>query len=331
MRPVDAVLAVTFRCNARCAMCGIWQTPAGQELAPDVYRKLPGSLRDVNLTGGEPFLRDDLPRVHEAVHAAAPGVRIIVSSNGLLTEKIVAALREMSRLEPRIGLAISLDGPAEIHDALRGIPNSHDRALRTLEEVRQAGITNLRLAFTATRRNTEHLGYVYDLSRKLGIEFTCAIEHGSEHYFHTPPPNERLPLAPLRAALLPVIREELSSFSPKRWARAWFMHGQLDYVATGKRPLPCYAGRDFFFMDPAGDLFTCNAAPWKLGNLKERSFDEICESPDALASCRKAANCTSGCWMICSARTAIRRAAPKVVAWALRAKLLGLPKSETAA
>ncbi len=70
MKPVDAVIAVTYRCNARCAMCGIWKSQPGPDLPPEVYRKLPSSLRDVNLTGGEPFLRDDLAAVHEAATAA---------------------------------------------------------------------------------------------------------------------------------------------------------------------------------------------------------------------------------------------------------------------
>jgi MoaA/NifB/PqqE/SkfB family radical SAM enzyme len=331
MRPVDAVVAVTFRCNARCAMCGIWKTEAGQELPPEAYRKLPDSLRDVNLTGGEPFLREDLPAIHAAVCAAAPGVQTITSSNGLMTERIVETVREMAKTEPNVGVAISLDGPAEVHDRVRAIPKAHERALRTLRELQQAGIANLRFAFTATTENTDHMRYVYDLSRELGVQFTCAIQHGSEHYFHTPPPEERLPLDELRAQFLPIMRDELRSMSPKRWARAWFMRGQLEFVATGRRPLPCSAGSDFFFLDPAGDLFVCNAAPWKMGNLKERSFNEIWSSPEAEESRRKVARCASGCWMICSARTAIRRAAPRVLLWALRAKFFGIPEMEPAA
>jgi MoaA/NifB/PqqE/SkfB family radical SAM enzyme len=331
MRPVDAVLAVTFRCNARCAMCGIWKTEPGPELPPETYLKLPDSLRDVNLTGGEPFLREDLPAVHAAVRKAAPRARTIVSSNGLLTSRIVAAVREMAKLEPELGVAISLDGPPEVHDRLRDIPNAHDRALKTLRELQRAGFRDLRLAFTATTGNLSRMRYVYDLSRELGVQFTCAIQHGSEHYFHAPPPEERLPIEELRAQFLPIMRDELRTMSPKRWARAWFMRGQLQFVASGRRPLPCYGGSDFFFLDPEGDLFVCNAAPWKMGNLQERSFDEIWSSPEAAEARGKVARCTSGCWMICSARTAIRRAAPRVLLWALRAKFLGLPDTEPTA
>lgn len=328
MRPVDAVVAVTFRCNARCAMCGIWKTEPGGDLSPEMYRRLPDSLRDVNLTGGEPFMRDDLPAVHEAVRSAAPRARTVISTNGLLTQRILQSVRDMAKNEPKIGLAISLDGPAEVHDAVRAIPKAHERALATLRELQNAGFSNLRLAFTATPGNVSHMRYVYDLSRQLGVQFTCAIQHSSEHYFHTPPPEERLNLDELRKQFLPIMRDELRSASPKRWVRAWFMQGQLDFVASGRRPLPCYGGKDFFFLDPQGDLFVCNAAPWKMGNLKERTFDEIWSSPQAEESRGRVARCASGCWMICSARTAIRRAAPKVLRWSLRAKLFGIPDME---
>ena len=191
MMPVDAVLAVTYRCNARCAMCGIWNSKPVAELPPAVYARLPSSLRDVNLTGGEPFLRDDLPEIHAAVRSACPRARTVVSTNGLLTDRIVAAVRAMASVEPEIGVAVSVDGPPEIHDRLRGVPGAHERAMATVRGLQEAGFRNLRLAFTATRENANCLGQVYALARELRVEFTCALQHGSEHYFHVPAPEAR--------------------------------------------------------------------------------------------------------------------------------------------
>ena len=44
-------------------MCNIWQLPPGDELEPEQYRRLPRTLRDINVTGGKPFLRDDLVEI----------------------------------------------------------------------------------------------------------------------------------------------------------------------------------------------------------------------------------------------------------------------------
>jgi Fe-coproporphyrin III synthase len=324
MMPVDAVLAITYRCNARCAMCGIWKSPPVAELPPATYAKLPASLRDVNLTGGEPFLRDDLPEIHAAVRSACPRARTVVSTNGLLTDRIVPSVRAMAKVEPGLGVAVSVDGPPEIHDRMRGVPGAYERALATVRGLQQAGFRNLRLAFTATQENPNCLGHVYALARQLGVEFTCALQHTSEHYFHVQASNVRPAAVEIRKEFAPAIRGELHSLSPKRWARAYFMDGLCRFAAGRGRPLPCRAGRDFFFMTPSGDVFTCNAAPFQMGNLNRQSFDQIWNSLEASNARTRAAACPTGCWMICTARTAVRRAWPRVLLWALVHRIVGV-------
>jgi MoaA/NifB/PqqE/SkfB family radical SAM enzyme len=303
-------------------MCGIWKSPPVAELPPAAYARLPASLRDVNLTGGEPFLRDDLPEIHAAIHEACPRAQTIVSTNGLLSGKILAQLSAMRRREPNIGVAISLDGPARVHDRLRGVPGAHDRALATLRALQGENFHNIRLAFTITPQNIEELETVYNLARKLGVEFTCAVQHASDHYFQSSARPELLATAVLRRQLASLIRNELSGLSPKRWARAYFMRGIWEFVSNRSRPLPCRAGVDFFFLDPSGAMYTCNAMPFRMGVLNERGAITL-DSPEAAEAREKAARCDSGCWMICSARTAMRRNWMQVLAWALRRKLGG--------
>jgi len=51
-RPIEAVIAVTLKCNARCVMCNIWKNKPIGEVKPEFYRKLPSSLKEINITGG---------------------------------------------------------------------------------------------------------------------------------------------------------------------------------------------------------------------------------------------------------------------------------------
>jgi len=324
MRPVDAVAAVTYRCNARCAMCGIWKSPPTKELPPEAYRKLPAGLRDLNLTGGEPFLRDDLPEIHAMATAACPQVRTVVSTNGILTERILAQVSRMARTEPDLGIAVSIDGPREVHDRIRGVTGAYDRAMDTVRALKARGIRNLRLAFTATRENLEFLGETYRLAQDLGVEFTCAVEHSSDHYFHKQMAVGTPATDALREQLQAVMRNELRSFAPKRWGRAYFMKGLWDFASGRGRALPCLAGRDFFFLDPGGDVYTCNAAPYRMGNLAEQEFDVLWNSPSAGDARTQADRCQAGCWMVCTARTAIRRAWPRALAWAVWRKAFGV-------
>ena len=324
MKPVDAVLAVTSRCNARCLMCGIWKSDPVADPPPDLFRRLPSSLRNINLTGGEPFLRDDLVEVHAACRSACPRARTVISTNGLLTDRIVAAASAMTRLEPGIGVAVSIDGLARTHDRMRGVKGAFEKAVATVKALKRAGIFNLRLAFTATRANVRCMTEVYELSREMNVQFTCAIEHASAHYFHSDGPAVELPIDELRRQLSTVMQGELRSLSPKRWARAYFMHGLYAFAVGGGRLLPCRAGRDHFFMDAAAEVFACNAAPLKMGNLARQSFDDLWHSALAAESRQQAARCPHGCWMICTARTAIRAAWPRVLTWALKQHLFGV-------
>lgn len=328
MNPVDAVLAVTYRCNARCVMCGIWKLKPGPEPRPETYAKLPAGLRNVNLTGGEPFLRDDLAEVHAAVKSACPRARTVISTNGILTKRVVASVRQIASVEPAVGIAVSVDGPPNVHDRLRGMPGVFDKAVATIKTLQDTGFTNLRIAFTATRSNALHLTETYALAKDLGVQFTCAVEHSSEHYFHSDHAPKPLPLEDLRPQFEQVMQEELRSFSPKRWARAWFMQGLYDFASGRGRPLPCRAGSDFFFMDPSADVYACNARPLRMGNLAEQDFDTLWHSPEAEAARREVARCRPGCWMICTARTAIRRAWPYALVWAVVRRVFGVRLSE---
>ena len=58
--PIDAVIAPTYKCNSRCAMCNIWQIQEPDELGLEYFKRLPKSLRYINISGGEPFLYRDL-------------------------------------------------------------------------------------------------------------------------------------------------------------------------------------------------------------------------------------------------------------------------------
>ena len=61
---MDASIIVTYRCPMRCKMCNIWDNPTkvSEEFKPELLEKLP-KLRAANITGGEPFVREDIEDV----------------------------------------------------------------------------------------------------------------------------------------------------------------------------------------------------------------------------------------------------------------------------
>jgi len=314
--PIDAVIAVTYRCDSRCNMCNIWQLPPGPELAPDEYRKLPRTLRDINVTGGEPFLRDDLVEIVRVLDEHCNHPRIVISTNGFERRRIMHAAPGLMKVGKRVGLAVSLDGIGEKHDEIRGIPGGFDRVVETLTQLRTIGYRNVRVAFTAQRDNVKHLGAVYDLSRQFGFQFTTSVAQNSEFYFSTDE-NQTVDALDLESELRYVMRKELLSMSPKRWLRAYFYAGVVRYNVSRERILACRAGRDSFFMDPEGFVYPCLTLNQPMGSVGAQTFDEIWGGAKALEVRLRVDRCSQPCWMICTARTAMMRRPHEPARWIL--------------
>jgi len=80
--PIVAQVNVNARCNARCAMCNIWRTEDPPELDLDRYAAIFADplfrrIEYLNLAGGEPTLRRDLPEIAALALAAMPRLRQI--------------------------------------------------------------------------------------------------------------------------------------------------------------------------------------------------------------------------------------------------------------
>jgi len=314
--PIDAVIAVTYRCDSRCTMCNIWQLPSGAELAPQDYRKLPRTLRDINITGGEPFLRDDLVEIVRVLDEHCDHPRIVISTNGFERRRIMHAAPELMKMGRKVGLAVSLDGIGEKHDEIRGVPGGFDKVVETLTQLRTIRYRNVRVAFTAQRDNVKHLGAVYDLSRQFGFEFTTSVAQNSEFYFSTGD-NRTVDPVDLAGELTYVMRKELLSASPKRWLRAYFYRGVLRYNVSKERILACRAGRDSFFMDPEGFVYPCLTLNRPMGDLRMHAFEGVWSGAAADRVRDDVYGCGQPCWMICTARTAMMRKPHEPARWIL--------------
>lgn len=321
--PDDLLLVVTYRCNSRCVMCGIWEgDQSGQgEMTPDEYRKvIPDTLTHVNITGGETFLRKDLPEIVSVVRESAPRAAITISTNGLQPNMTRRLMPELLRIKPDLGFAVSIDGDEEVHDKVRGVPGNYRKCLETIEAIRAAGSENVRIGFTAMGQNDHQLSQIYRLAKSMGVQFTCAVAHNSEHYFQTTA-NTGVDATVLSRELDIVARQELKSTNVKSWFRAYFQKGLGEFAATGQRPVECEAAHDSYMLDPYGNVFPCNILNLPVGNVRQQSFEEIWTSAEMDRIRHIVRHCEEPCWMVCTARSAIKRHLTEVSTWVLVHKL----------
>jgi len=98
----DIVLAVTYQCNSRCGFCNIWRSQESFSCQPDDYKKLPHNIKNVNISGGEPFLRDDLPEIIKTIKNQCPKAKIIISTNGFTPSRIKEQMQRILKNQKEI-------------------------------------------------------------------------------------------------------------------------------------------------------------------------------------------------------------------------------------
>jgi radical SAM protein with 4Fe4S-binding SPASM domain len=317
---LEASIIVTYRCTSRCQMCHIWKYPTDpeQEFKPVLLKKLP-QLSFCNITGGEPFLRDDIEEITSVLKQKAK--RIVISTNGYDTEKIC----DLAQKHKDIGIRISLEGLAATNDALRGVKEGFERGIKTLSRLKGLGLKDIGLAITVSDKNAADLLPLYRLSEAMRMEFATAAVHNS--YYFRKLDNKIAQKEDVIVHFEALIKRMLKTWRVKNWYRAYFNHGLIVYIRGEPRLLPCTAGTDLFFLDPWGEIRPCNGMEesiWieSMGNLHEHSFKEIWESEQAKKVRNKVTHCPKNCWMIGTASPAIKRNLWGTTLWVLKNKML---------
>ncbi|MCD4694375.1 radical SAM protein, partial [bacterium] len=309
----DAVLAVTYICNARCERCHIWKNTDRSQIKAEDLKNLPKNLKDINISGGEPFLLPDLVDLIKTIKEKAPKASIVISTNGFATDLIEKQIKDILKIDKEIGVAVSLDGGAEIHDKLRGIPGGYEKLMKSIKVLKENNLKNLKISFTLGDENIRELKKIYNLSHELGAEFSLTSVHSGDNYFGT---QSKINLIDkIEEELNWLIKKELKSFNPKRWGRAYYTYGLREYIKTGRRILPDYSGKYNIFVDPKKDIYACDVSNKKMGSIINSEFVLNDEEKD---------NECSKSWMICTARPAIKKHWIRAGFWLLKNKFLSL-------
>ena len=317
-KKLNGTVIVTYRCNARCSMCNRYKAPskAEEEISIETIKKLP-KMYFTNITGGEPFIRTDLKEVVRELYKKSD--RIVISTNGFFTDRIIELCKEF----PQIGIRISIEGLEKTNNEIRGLNDGFRRGYDTLKKLREMGMKDVGFGMTVQDKNAPDLVPLYELSDKMGMEFATASLHNSFYFVEAKNIIHDRPMVAKNFENL--VNELLKSNSPKKWFRAYFNHGLINYIYGQKRLLPCDMSFDTFFIDPYGDVMPCNGTKDKevMGNLNRQTWDELWNSPEAEAVRRKVRCCNRNCWMIGSVSPAMHKYIATTL-WGAKHKLKSL-------
>lgn len=303
MKKLNGTVIVTYRCNARCNMCNRYKKPSlpEEELSLETIKKLP-PMYFTNITGGEPFIRTDIKDIVRELYKKSD--RIVISTNGFFTDRIIDLCKEF----PQIGIRISIEGLEETNNQIRGLEDGFNKGYTTLKKLVEMGMKDVGFGMTVQDLNAKDLVALYNLSNEMNMEFATASLHNSFYFVEAKNIIHDRPMVAKEFENL--INELLRSKSPKKWFRAYFNHGLINYIYGQKRLLPCDMAFDTFFIDPYGDVMPCNGTKDKeiMGNLNEAStWDELWNSPQAENVRSKVRHCDRNCWMIGSVSPAMHK------------------------
>lgn len=316
-KKLNGTVIVTYRCNARCTMCNRYKAPSKpeEEISIETIKKLP-QMYFTNITGGEPFIRSDLKDIVRELYKKSD--RIVISTNGFFTDRIIDLCKEF----PNVGIRISIEGLEDTNNAIRGLENGFNRGHTTLKKLVEMNHPDVGFGMTVQDANAKDLVPLYELSNEMNMEFATASLHNSFYFVEAKNIIKDRPMVAQNFENL--INELLKSNSPKKWFRAYFNHGLINYIYGQKRLLPCDMAFDTFFIDPYGDVMPCNGTKEKevMGNLNEQSWDELWASEQADKVRTKVRGCNRNCWMIGSVSPAMHKYIWVPAAWVIKHKFL---------
>jgi MoaA/NifB/PqqE/SkfB family radical SAM enzyme len=286
--PPFLIFFINSLCNMKCEHCFYWQqlnqkTDLTFEEIVALSEEL-GPIENLNLSGGEPFLRKEFAAICRQF-ITKNGVReIYVPSNGYFTERTINAVRGV--LEDKslklFTVEISLDGMPAFHDEFRKTKNAFRKAMETYDALAELQKEDSRLQIHANSTATEeNMGEIKQLSTFLYdrcpqmTHHNLAIIRGDRKN-----PTLQGPALQEYRGLYDYIRRLWADREASRYGamvEPMLQWTKLKAAEQGRQFAPCMAGKLSVVVHANGDIGLCEQRP-PIGNLRQNSFMEIWRS-----------------------------------------------------
>ncbi len=286
IHPIRAGISVTHNCNSRCITCNFWKSESQNELTltemVDILRQVRSlGITDLNLTGGEPLLRSDLPDIILAA-SNLKFDRISVTTNGLLLtqEKIEQLVKN-----GLTSIYISLNGNEKVHDTTRGINGAYTRTLesiRALVELRNSKFPNLQISMQTVVMGItiDQILDMVNVCRQFDIGFSLSPLNTSRPWQSDTDPALKVIHQEQFCSIIKDLHHMKKNYP--RLIRDY--HTSLEYIKhyfidNITNDIPCYLGFLTIAIKPNGDVFPGGCLSLlPAGNLRKLSLKQIISS-----------------------------------------------------
>jgi len=315
IRPTVLIYNCTFVCDARCEMCNNWKRGdrkaemSLEQLDRAMDHRFWHAVENLNISGGEPTTRNDLPELVDLFVRRFPRMRKLgINTTGLTPHRAIPMLtrvvRTLAQHNILTSIRVSIDGIGEVHDQVRQVKRGFEKASQTIEamtalaaEVPQFQF-GLAATIFATNKDDARTILAWAKARNLDIVFNML------RFTDAMLGNRDLEAA---ISLRGEEEEFMRQFFLERVEEESVLSGQAfmylhyaDMIANGyKRTMPCPFQSQGLLLNPNGELFYCENSK-EIGNLATESAADVYFKAENLAyrdtfKATICANCLSPC------------------------------------
>ncbi|MDA7857977.1 radical SAM protein [bacterium] len=278
--PESVSLELTYRCNARCGFCKRWKLPPKEELTLQDYKELADDMhligvKQVNLTGGEPFLREDIIFIIDLF--LDKNIVVYINTNGVLLDKYS---EEISKR--KLSIKISIDSPfEETHDKIRGVKNFYKKAIDNLKSLKGKGV-DISIGAVVCKENIDEMDEYIEFAKKLDTKLRFQPVH-DDRLSNLSIIDPAFKFNSLDSERINKNFESVVKLFKKSPNPVWT--DEIYYKLTPlflTKPqqflkIKCIpAGRLIYFIDPYGNVFPCESRrDIKFGNIRNEKFSDV--------------------------------------------------------
>lgn len=299
--PITLTFSVTNVCQSRCKTCNIWRIYPDKhqsfenELKIDEIRKIFKSMGRVyffNVSGGEPFLRKDLPEIIEAAVDYLKPAIIHIPTNALAPDKIISStetiLEMLKQKAPQTVYTIkpSLDGIGKLHDEIRGVEGNWEKLLETIKRLQELekkyDNMHLEIGTVVSNFNKHCLDDIEQFVHSLDIQsYRNEIAEQREEFLNigdaiTPTGQEYAELmGKFAEKILANLKYKRPLARVTESLRLVYYELAARIVTENRQVIPCYGGISNVHLTPYGDLWPCCVLGYAkpMGNLRDSDYD----------------------------------------------------------
>ena len=282
IRPTVLIYNCTFVCDARCEMCGNWKQGDRRsdmtlaQLDGVMHHRFWGAVENLNISGGEPTTRNDLPEMVELFQTRLPRLRKIgINTTGLTPHRAIPMLTRVVKFcaerDLLLSVRVSLDGIGEVHDRVRQVRRGFDKACETIAAMQALARehTNFQFGLAATifATNLADADNLLAWARTRQLDIVFNMLRFTDAMLNNRPLEETIGFRPREAEFMrQFFLDRVSEESVLSGQSFMYLH-YADMIANGyRRTMPCPFQNQGLLLNPEGSLFYCENSQ-RIGNV----------------------------------------------------------------